>query len=469
MEKRLYIHTIGCQMNVYDAEKMAAVLWPVGYHLTDSPDGADMVVVNTCAIREKAEQKVFSYLGRLAEQKRHRPAMIIAVGGCVAQQEGRRILKRVPAVDLVFGTHAIGRLPALVAQVATGEQVVDTAMSPTITEITPVSDAPAGDGIGRFITIMQGCDNYCTYCVVPNVRGRESSRTPEAVIEEIQSAVAAGAREVTLLGQNVNSYGAKEGLISFAALLKRVSEVQGLLRIRFTTSHPKDLSEALMAAFRDIPNLCPHIHLPVQSGADRILHRMNRRYTRSHYLDQVAALREHCPGIAITSDIIVGFPGESTTDFEDTLSLIREADFDGLFAFQYSDRPSAPASRFRDKIPEAVKKDRLQQVLAVQTTRTREKNRALEGTIQEILVEGQSRSLAGGDNTKRPGAATLWMGRTGTNRIVHCDPGRQAHRMEPGILVPVHIDDGFSHSLRGRLLSSLDSDASNKGADRHAA
>ncbi len=468
MNMKLYIHTIGCQMNVYDAEKMAAVLWPLGYRLTDSPGDAALVIVNTCAIREKAEQKVFSYLGRLAEIKRRRPDMIVAVGGCVAQQEGRRILKRVPAVDLVFGTNAIGRLPELVPQAQSGKRIVDTAQAEGFQELQPVSQAAGAGGISRFITIMQGCDNYCTYCVVPHVRGGESSRTPDAILDEIRSVVAVGAREVTLLGQNVNSYGIKEGMISFAELLERVNEVPGLLRIRFTTSHPKDLSDELIAAFGNVPKLCSHIHLPVQSGSDRILHRMNRRYSRAHYLEKISALRGRYPAMGITSDIIVGFPGETDADFDDTRALISAADFDGLFAFQYSDRPSAPAARFKDKVSDKVKKERLQRVLDAQAARTREKNQALEGSIQEVLVERRSRAMESRDADG--GGRALWMGRTGTNRIVHFDAGRRDADIHVGDLARVHIDDGFSHSLRGRLVASLeDADTRRKGVDQHAA
>ncbi|MFH1984512.1 MAG: tRNA (N6-isopentenyl adenosine(37)-C2)-methylthiotransferase MiaB [Pseudomonadota bacterium] len=469
MSKRLFIHTIGCQMNVYDTEKMAAVLWPLGYHLSDSAADADMVVVNTCAIREKAEQKVFSYLGRLAEHKRLRPDMIVAVGGCVAQQEGARILKRVPAVDLVFGTHAIGRLPELVERVLKGARLVDTHQGERIEELWPAPDAPVGHGISRFITIMHGCDNYCTYCVVPYVRGRESSRTPDAILAEIHSVVDMGAREVTLLGQNVNSYGIKEGMASFAQLLEMASAVPDLLRIRFTTSHPKDLSDELVSAFARVSKLCAHIHLPVQSGADRILHRMNRRYTREHYLEKIALLRESDPKIAISTDIIVGFPGETDTDFADTLSLISEASFDGLFAFQYSDRPSAPASRFGTKVPAAVKKERLQAVLNLQEAQTLGKNQALEGTIQEILVEGRSRAIVGSEKTVDTGAASLWTGRTGTNRIVHFDAGDHGATLRPGVLVSVCIENGFSHSLRGRLVRPEKTVVTKKGVEQHAA
>ena len=469
MSRKLYIHTIGCQMNVYDSEKIAAVLWPMGYIHTDGPEDADLVVVNTCAIRAKAEQKVFSYLGRLAEEKRRRPGVMIAVGGCVAQQEGERILKRVPAVDLVFGTHAIGRLSSLVERIRSGgARLVDTEMTGRA-DMGPIEAgaAPAG-GISRFVTIMHGCDNYCTYCVVPNVRGREASRLPEDIVEEIESLVAAGVREVTLLGQNVNSYGQKEGLPHFAELLRRIDGISGLARIRFTTSHPKDLSPDLMHAFARLPKLCHHIHLPVQSGSNSVLRRMNRGYSRETYLDRLDTLREHCPGIAVSTDIIVGFPGETEGDFSQTLDLISTAAFDGLFAFQYSDRPSAPASRFRDKASEDVKKARLQNVLALQEQYTRRQHLSMVGDRLDVLVEGPGKRIDA-SGTPSPARESLWTGRTTTNKIVHFRADADTAAVAPGRLVPVTIEKGFSHSLWGRMATSQPHDKNTKGVKQHAA
>ncbi len=437
-------------MNVYDSGKIAGLLASHGYRPTRRPSEADLIVVNTCAIREKAEQKVFSYLGRLAGLKRRRRNLLVAVGGCVAQQQGDRILSRQPCVDVVFGTQAIGRLPALVEKAEAGfGPLTDTGPAEGIEMIT---GAPAGvpdAGVSRFVTIMRGCDNYCTYCVVPFVRGREVSRSPEAVVAEVRELVAGGAREVTLLGQNVNSYGRKEGLCSFARLLERVNAVGGLARIRFTTSHPKDLSDELIAAFGRLEKLCRHLHLPVQSGSDAVLKRMNRGYTRQRYLARVAGIREACPGIALSTDIIVGFPGETEEDFRQTLDLIREVEYDSLFAFKYSDRPDAPARRFGRKVSEQEKKRRLEAVLETQERITRRKNRQRVGRVETVLVEGVSRRKADAG----PGDARVqWTGRTSENRIVNFiqEGETDAAPPEPGRLVDVFIEKAFAHSLWGR-------------------
>jgi tRNA-2-methylthio-N6-dimethylallyladenosine synthase len=451
--KTVYIHTIGCQMNVYDSERIAGGLAPLGYRQVFEPESADLVILNTCAIREKAEQKVFSFLGRMAGLKRKNPGLIIGVGGCVAQQEGRKILDRAPYLDLVFGTHAVSRLPDLIRQVkTTGGRLVDVVLSDTIQESPIYAASPNLDQISRFVTIMQGCDNYCTYCVVPYVRGREMSRSPERILFEIQAHADAGIREVTLLGQNVNSYGKKEGLCDFSELLTRVNGIEGLLRIRFTTSHPKDLSDDLIATFNRLDKLCKHIHLPVQSGSTRILSRMNRKYTRDEYLEKIARLRDACPDIAITSDIIVGFPGETPEDFEDTLSLIRQVAFDGLFAFMYSDRPNAPAAHFPEKISEAEKAERLQQVLGLQETLTLEKNQSLVHSIQLVLVEGVSQRL----NTSEVSLETTpqWYGRTPGHKIVHFqEPERLCVSGNLGRMKTIRIEKAFSHSLWGRPVS----------------
>lgn len=449
--KKLHIQTIGCQMNVYDSDKIAQGLDPMGYRLTDSPDKADMIIVNTCAIREKAVQKVFSYLGRVAGLKQARPDLIIGVGGCVAQQEGDRILQRAPYVDLVFGTHAIGRLPALVARIETERQrVVDVAMGTCIEEPDGAVMPRGETEVSRFVTIMHGCDNFCTYCVVPYVRGRESSRQPDHILDEIRGLVDTGVREVTLLGQNVNSYGQKEGLPDFTSLLEKINDIEGLKRIRFTTSHPKDLSEKLIGAFGILDKLCHHIHLPVQSGADRILKKMNRNYTSSQYLDKITKLRHTCPDIAITSDIIVGFPGETEREFTATLDLIATVGYDGLFAFKYSDRPNAPATRFTDKVDEHVKDQRLQKVLELQEKITIAKNRALVGQTRAVLVESYRLKPASGTGEAGTGQ---WTGRTSTNKIVHipaaeAGPG-QADPIDKGFLIPVLIKKAFAHSLWG--------------------
>ncbi|MFH0996929.1 MAG: tRNA (N6-isopentenyl adenosine(37)-C2)-methylthiotransferase MiaB [Pseudomonadota bacterium] len=451
--KTVYIHTIGCQMNVYDSERIAGGLAPLGYRQVSEPETADLIILNTCAIREKAEQKVFSFLGRMAGLKRKNPELIIGVGGCVAQQEGRKILDRAPYLDLVFGTHAVSRLPALVQQVeTTGGRLVDVALSETIQESPIYTVSPDADQISRFVTIMQGCDNYCTYCVVPYVRGREMSRSPERILSEIQALADSGIREVTLLGQNVNSYGKKEGLCDFSELLTRMNGIEGLLRIRFTTSHPKDLSDDLIATFNRLDKLCRHIHLPVQSGSTRILSRMNRKYTRDMYLEKIARLRDICPDIAITSDIIVGFPGETSEDFEDTLSLIRQVAYDGLFAFMYSDRPNAPAAHFPKKISEAEKAARLQQVLGLQETITVEKNQSLVHSVQVVLVEGVSQRMNAPEASHE--ATPQWYGRTPGHKIVHFpEPEQFGASGNIGGLKTIRIEKAFSHSLWGRPVS----------------
>lgn len=458
-EKRLYISTIGCQMNVYDSQQIENILIPLGYTKTEMIDRADMIILNTCAIREKAQEKAFSFLGRLATLKTKNPDLIIGIGGCVAQQEGKRIVRRVPFADIVFGTHAIGRLPQMVRKIEKERQrIIDVAMGTSIDEFefqyTSQSD------ISRFVTIMRGCDNFCTYCVVPYVRGREISRNPQKILTEIQDLVNSGVKEVTLLGQNVNSYGKKEHLPRFHTLLAKVNEIDGLDRIRFTTSHPKDLSDDLIDAFTYLDKLCHHIHLPVQSGSNRILTRMNRKYTRESYLEKLAKLRQACPDIAITSDMIVGFPGETQDDYQDTLSLMKTVEFDGLFAFMYSDRPNAKAAGFDDKVPDDEKNARLLNLLELQEHYTRQKNQMLVGTHQTILVEGMSKKQEHRNGDISP-AAIQWTGRTSGNKIVHFLSEKSEGKdctfpTEPcitniniGNLVTIKITKAFSHSLFG--------------------
>jgi tRNA-2-methylthio-N6-dimethylallyladenosine synthase len=470
--KRLYLHTIGCQMNVYDSEQIAMQLAAIGYEQAATLDDADLIIVNTCTVRAKAEQKAFSFLGRLAKIKRHKKQLIIGVGGCVAQQEGRRILERMPAIDLVFGTQAIERLPHLIQQIENRHcRIVDVDMA----ESPDMRDALVGRQedpfpVSKFVTIMRGCDNYCTYCVVPFVRGRETSRQPESIIREIKALVANGTREVTLLGQNVNGYGKNQNLCSFAELLSMINEVKGLLRIRFTTSHPKDLGTDLISGFRDISKLCSHIHLPVQSGSNRILKQMNRNYTREQYLDKVAELRDTCPQIAITSDIIVGFPGENATDFDQTLQLVERVEFDGLFAFQYSDRPPAPAAKLPDKISAPIISDRLQLILVSQDQLTRSKNKKLVGSTQWVLTDGFSKKEAAG-NPAGSDPSLQWTGRTSTNKIVNFYIEEYTNKILNlnGKMVGVHIDKGYSHSLSGRAVNLEPSLRGLKGVENYAA
>ena len=470
--KQLHINTIGCQMNVYDSEQIAKGLRPLGYKITPFPEKADLIIVNTCAIREKAEQKVFSFLGRLSGLKRKNPDLIIGVGGCVAQQEGAKILQRVPQVDLVFGTHAIGRLPGIIKTIMSKKcRIVDVEMSEEIKELDFISNNIPKKEITSFVTIMQGCDNYCTYCVVPYVRGRETSRNPDNIINEIRCLVESGVREVTLLGQNVNSYGKKEGLCTFPELLARVNQIDDLLRIRFTTSHPKDLSPELMLAFKDLDKICHHIHLPIQSGANQVLKRMNRKYTRKIYLEKIDKLRNICSNIAITSDIIVGFPGETKDDFKKTLELIEKVEFDGLFAFKYSDRPNAAAAKFKDKISEKEKKERLQQVLNLQADFTTKKNKALVGSKQSVLIEGLSKKQIRNDkyNTTHD---VQWTGRTSTNKIVNFSRGDDAvtgNEILAGRIVTVKILKAHSHSLWGEPVEIVPMFLGTKGEKSYVA
>ncbi len=465
--KYLYINTIGCQMNVYDSDKIANSLLSLNYKATENLKKADLIIVNTCAIREKAEQKVFSFLGRLAGLKRKKPGLIIGVGGCVAQQEGKKILERVPYLDVVFGTHAIPRLPEIVERVELKKsRIVDIGMTDQIVEIESVADSlengPKGRKVSDFVTIMQGCDNFCTYCVVPYVRGRETSRSPEKIVNEIEGLVNSGVREVTLLGQNVNSYGKKEGLCSFSELLALVNEIDGILRIRFTTSHPKDLSDDLIYAFKENEKLCRHIHLPVQSGSDRVLKRMNRKYTRALYLEKIDKLRNICPDISITSDFITGFPGETKADFKETLDLIKTVEYEGLFAFKYSDRPNAKATLFAQKIPDQEKKERLKKLLDLQEVISRKKNQALVGSTQEILVEGFSKKMS--SVLPRAGETKIneslpnniqWTGRTSANKIVNFNlesSSVSCGETFTGSIVNVEIEKAFTHSLWGEYL-----------------
>lgn len=433
--KKLYIQTFGCQMNVHDSEQIATLLRPHGYEPADRPAEADVILVNTCSIREKAAQKAYSQLGRYSLLKKRKPELLIAVGGCLAQQYGRKILKRVPLADLIFGTHNNHLLPDLLARAAAGRSaVVETAFRESVPSIGFPAE-PDRDAVSAFVTIMQGCNNFCSYCVVPHLRGREESRPMAEILREVEGLAGQGIREVTLLGQNVNSYGRTlPAGNDFPELIRAIGEVPGIERIRFTTSHPKDLSPRLIACFGELDSLCEHIHLPVQSGSDRVLRRMNRGYTVEAYLGKMASLRRSCPEIAITSDVIVGFPGESEEDFQQTLGLMREIRFDNLFSFQYSEREGTAAAGMDNPVSDEVKRERLRTLQALQEEHTLQKNRARVGKREEILVEGVSRD----------GLEDM-MGRTRGNRIVNF-PGTTDLI---GKIISVRIVDAFLHSLRG--------------------
>lgn len=435
-QKLIYVETFGCQMNVSDSEKIVSLLKKVGYHPTQDSSLADLIILNTCSVREKPEKKVYSSLGRFKRMKNGSRRPILAVGGCVAQQEGERLLEKVPYLDIVFGTHNLHLLPEMVRKAEKGTRLAEVGFidSEERLDLFPV-EGEAG-GLSRFVTIMQGCDNFCSYCIVPYVRGREISRRADEIIREISEMVERGVKEVTLLGQNVNSYGLKSaGEPDFATLLRLVADLPGIERIRFTTSHPKDISPPLISCFAEVPGLCGHIHLPVQSGSDAVLARMNRGYTRGEYLGKIAALKAARPGIQVTGDMIVGFPGESDEDFRDTLSLMEEVGYADLFSFKYSARPGTRAAEYPDDVPDAVKRERLDTLQALQRKTTLERNKSFAGTVQEVLVEGVNRR---GDQL---------FGRTGGNRVVNFagDPALT------GKIIEVRIVRAFQNSLLGEI------------------
>lgn len=440
----LYVHTFGCQMNEYDSMRVQRMLCIDGYDVVDDPNKADVIFINTCSVREKAEQKLYSLIGRLKKIKKHSPHTIIAIGGCVAQQMRERLLERFPQVDIVVGTRGLSDFPNLLNRLhceggkigyfpdeesSCGMEWLDQSHRSWSTEVV----AP--------VTVMQGCDNFCTYCIVPYVRGRERSRNPDDIMKEIRALAERGAREVLLLGQNVNSYGKMlPSSISFSELLWRIAEETykcGIVRIRFTTSHPKDLTEDLMRCFRDLPTLCPHIHLPFQAGSDKILRLMNRKYTQKEYLEKIERLRAYCPDIAITADVMVGFPGETEADFRETMKVIETVQFDGLFSFRYSDRPFTAASKMIPKVDETIKSTWLTELQAVQSEITLKKNKSEEGCVREVLVEGFGKA----------GNKQL-TGRTLQGRIVNFDAPADII----GRVVAVKIIEVYAHSLKGELV-----------------
>ena len=443
--KRLFIKTYGCQMNVYDSERMADVLAPLGYAMTDTPDGADLVVLNTCHIREKATEKVYSELGKLKEMRDERVAeggsrMTIAVAGCVAQAEGEEIMRRQPAVDLVVGPQAYHQLPELIARThrARGERLsADFAPEDKFDAL-----APAGrhaTGVTAFLTVQEGCDKFCTFCVVPYTRGPEWSRSPETIEAEARDLAAQGVCEVTLLGQNVNAYagpntGEGGGL---ANLVRRLAAIPGLDRIRYTTSHPRDMDDALIAAHAEVDALMPYLHLPVQAGSDRVLKAMNRAHTAESYVRLIEKIRAARPDMAISGDFIVGFPGEREVDFEATLNLVREVGYATAFSFKYSRRPGTPASAMPGQVDEAVKDERLARLNALLDEQARAFNASQVGKVLPVLFERPGR---------HPGQL---VGRSPYLQAVHATaPDRLIGR-----IVPVRIESAARMSLAGALMT----------------
>jgi tRNA-2-methylthio-N6-dimethylallyladenosine synthase len=433
---KLHLITYGCQMNEYDSERVAGLLRARDYELTADETDADVILLNTCAIREKAEEKVFSKLGELKRLKARRPDVVIGVMGCMAQLQQQAVLERAPIVDLVFGSPAIARVGELVERARRERApVLDTAEAPLV-KIT--AKPPTADRLKAFVTVMEGCEKHCTFCVVPRTRGRERSHPPEAIVAEIEGLVADGCREVTLLGQTVNAYGRDlTPPTDLAELFARVNDIAGLARIRFTTSNPYNLTPRLIRAMREVPKVCEWFHLPLQSGSNRVLERMNRGYTRERYLELVQALREAEPALAFSTDIIVGFPGETEDDLAATLDMIERVGYDNVFVFRYSRRPGTPAATMADQIPDDVKADRNRRVLEVVQRVTAARSRLLAGRTMEVLVDGTSRKNAG-----------ELAGRTRCNRVVNFDG---AGRTAVGDIVQVRVTEVLPHSLRGAL------------------
>jgi tRNA-2-methylthio-N6-dimethylallyladenosine synthase len=436
--KTFYLETFGCQMNVVDSEQIVGIARQLDYVQVDSPDRADLIVLNTCTIRARAERKVYGHLGRFKPLKQQRPSLIVAVCGCVAQQEGRRMLEKTPHLDIVCGTHNLHLFADMLRRVQTRrERCAEVSFLDAGQRRRLFPERLPSDEVTRFVTVIQGCDNFCTYCIVPHVRGREVSRPSAEVLEEVRALVRQGVREITLVGQNVNSYGCKEGdEISFAALLRQINAVEGLERIRFMTSHPKDLSDELVACFGELEKLCKHIHLPVQAGANSVLRAMRRGYSREQYLDRIARLRQVCPEIRVTSDVIVGFPGETGADFEQTMDLLRQVRYTEIYTFLYSARPGTAAAELPDDTPATLKQERFDRMLALQEEITGNYHESDVGRVLPVLVEGSSRQ----------GSGQLF-GRTTWNRIVNFDGDAALI----GHVVPVRLVRAFRNSHLGEL------------------
>jgi tRNA-2-methylthio-N6-dimethylallyladenosine synthase len=438
--KAFYLETFGCQMNVVDSERIVGLLDGIGYHQVEEPDHADLILLNTCAVRDKAVRKAYGHLGRFKPLKERNPELILGMGGCIAQQEGKQLLEEFSYLDLVFGTHNVHRLPELVQEVAEKRvRCEETEFLDRETRLELFPSRTGQDAFTRFVTIMQGCDNFCSYCVVPYVRGREISRPSGEILDEIRELAWQGVREVTLIGQNVNSYGTKEDEISFAALLEQVNAIDGIDRIRFTTSHPKDLSDELIDCFGRLDKLCKHLHLPVQCGSDNILRAMNRGYTRQRYLEIVSRLQQVCPDIRLTTDIIVGFPGETEDDFAETMTLLEKVRYAEIYSFIYSPRRGTAAADLADDLPADVKQAQFNRMLELQQEIGRQIWEADVGTVQEVLVEGESKL----------GEGQLF-GRSTWNRIVNFTGPAELS----GRLVSVKIKKAFRNSLLGELVES---------------
>ena len=434
MNKKLKLLTYGCQMNVADSERMAGLLKQIGYTLTDELDDADLILINTCCVRATAEDKVFGQIGRFKALKMQKPSLILGVAGCMAQKEGANLIKRAPHVDFVLGTGQSSEVARVVQSLELERRhVVDTSnVSGDIpSEVFPLR----GGQVSTFVPIMYGCNNFCTYCIVPHVRGRERSRKPEEIFSEVRQAVDECFKEITLLGQNVNSYA---GGVTFAQLLTAVDKISGVERLRFMTSHPKDLSDELIAAIANGRSVCEHIHLPVQYGSDKILQRMNRVYTVEKYLRLVEKIRAAIPNVSLTTDLIVGFPGETEPEFLETLDFLRAVKFDAAFTFIYSKRSGTPAATFDNQIDDATKHRRLEELMNVQNEISLVKNSALVDSVVEVLVEGASKT-----------DEKIFTGRTRTNKLVLFEHGNE----RAGDLVRVKVTQAQTFLLKGNIIN----------------
>jgi tRNA-2-methylthio-N6-dimethylallyladenosine synthase len=444
MSRRYFIKTFGCQMNEYDSARMADVLHAGGDMVsTDNPAEADVLLMNTCSVREKAQEKVFSLLGEWRKLKQERPHVLIGVGGCVASQEGEAITRRAPFVDLVFGPQTLHRLPEMIAELRrTGRAVVDVSF-PEIEKFDHLP-APRAEGATAFVSIMEGCSKYCSFCIVPYTRGDEMSRPFDAVLEEVRLLAEQGVREVTLLGQNVNAYAGSMSdgaVVDLATLIHHVAALPGIERIRFTTSHPLEFTDSLIEAYASVPKLANHLHLPVQSGSDRILSLMKRGYTAIEFKEKVRKLRRVRPDICISSDFIVGFPGESERDFGATLALVRDAGLDQSFSFLYSRRPGTPAASLPDEVDPTVKQERLTRLQAQLESQARAISERMIGTVQRVLIERAARKNA-----------HELAGRTENNRWVNfAGPASSIDRFADVVITEVR-----AHTLRGRLVSAIE-------------
>lgn len=436
-KKRAFIGVYGCQMNISDAERMEGQLATLGYERTEDMARADLILLNTCCVRETAEDKVYGKIGEIKHIKRANPALIFGITGCMAQKEGEALIRRAPHIDFVLGTNKVHELKATVRRLESASRgpVVDVLLGDApLPENVPIERTGR---LSAWVPIMYGCNNFCTYCIVPYVRGREHSRRPEDVVREVEEAAAQGFKEITLLGQNVNSYGKDHKLASFAELLLMVDAVKGVERVRYMTSHPKDLSDAVIDAVRQGRHICPHFHLPVQHGSDRILRAMNRVYRKDAYRSLVERIRAAVPDASLTTDLIVGFPGETEEDFGELLDFLREIRYDAAYTFLYSKRSGTPAATMEAQVEDSVKKERLHRLMEVQNEISLEKNAALKGTVQEVLAEGPSRT-----------DEDVWTGRTGTNKIVLW---RKKGQETEGDIVRVRITQPQTWVLKGEL------------------